>query len=295
MRNNKHLSIADLLTLFDSALSGDRPAHCPAEVRIDDAGRTQSCTLPTASWPYLITPYTYPSYQLEQTGSTIFQTLAGLALDIKSKKAESVSPIDGDDGDVQLLLNAFVILNVFEILGIIGLSHLHKKQQSVAARRMSALLPTTVDGDESDEEPSEEHRVGKGPATDDENWQAESPAGTRHRRSSTLSRHVPLPSSSTPEQSIPLLYGGSRSSTMRGSRYLVDAVIEEEPSDPPVQVQVLRTKTEVRRGELFSVMCGVLIAFTWVLFMVTAWLKLRSKEERGGGGSGNVINIASHL
>lgn len=283
-----------MLIPFDSAFSSHRPTHCPAEVRIDDTGRTQSCTLPhpgLISLPRILTP----GYQLEQTGSTIFQTLAGLALDIKSKKAESVSPIDGDDGDVQLLLNAFVILNVFEILGIVGLSHLHKKQQAVAARRMSALLPTTVDGDESDEEPSEEHRVGKGPATDDENWQAESPAGTRHRRSSTLSRHVPLPSSSTPEQSIPLLHGGSRSSTMRGSRYLVDAVIEEEPSDPPVQVQVLRTKTEVRRGELFSVMCGVLIAFTWVLFMVTAWLKLRSKEERGGGGSGNVTNIASHL
>lgn len=201
-----------------------------------------------------------------------------------------MSPIDGDDGDVQLLLNAFVILNVFEILGIIGLSHLHKKQQAAAARRMSALLPTAVDVDESDEEPSEEHRAGKGPGTDDENWQAESPVDTRHRRSSTLSRHVPLPSSSTPEQSIPLLHGGSRSSTVRGSRYLVDAVVEEELSVRPVKVQVLRTRTEVRRGELFSVMCGVLIGFTWVLFMVTAWLKLRSKEERGGGGSGNVTN-----
>lgn len=234
-------------------------------------------------------------FQLEQTGSTIFQTLAGLALDIKSKKsAESLSPIDGDDGDVQLLLNAFVILNVFEIIGIIGLSHLHRKQQAVAARRMSALLPTVVDGDESDEESSEEPRAGKRSGADDENWRAESPEGRRHRRSSTLNRHIPLPSSSTPEQSIPLLHGGSRSSTVRGSRYLVDAVVEEEPSGPPVHVQVMRTKAEVWRGELFSVMCGVLIAFAWVLFMVTAWLKLRSREERGGGGSGNVTALASH-
>ncbi|KAH9849777.1 MFS general substrate transporter [Lenzites betulinus] len=219
---------------------------------------------------------------LEQTGSTIFQTLAGLALDIKSKKsAETLSPIDGDDGDVQYLLNAFVILNVFEILGILGLSHLHRKQQATAARRMSALLPTAVD--ESDEEPLEPQPA-KEPRTD-ENWQAESPEGNQHRRSSTLGRHGPLSSSSTLEQSIPLLRGaGSRSSTVRGSRYLVDAVIEDEPSEPPTQAKVLRTKAEVRRGELFSVMCGVLIAFAWVLFMVTAWLKLRSKEERGGGG-----------
>lgn len=81
---------------------------------------------------------------------------------------------------------------------------------------------------------------------------------------------------------------------MRGNRYLVDAVVEEEPSDPPVKAKVLRTKAEVRRGELFSVMCGVLIAFAWVLFMVTAWLKLRSREERGGGGSGNYTGYPSH-
>ncbi|KAI0639383.1 MFS general substrate transporter [Trametes polyzona] len=231
---------------------------------------------------------------LEQTGSTIFQTLAGLALDIKSKKsAERLSPIDGDDRDVQYLLNAFVLLNTLELLGIIGLSRLHKKQQKAAARRMNALLPTAID--ESDEE-SEVPRPGKEPHSDEDHWQAEIPESSRrHRRSSTLSRHGPLPSTSSPEQSIPLLNGGSRTSTMRGSRYLVEAVVEEEPSEPPVKVKVLRTKAEVRRGELFAVMCGVLIAFAWVLFMVTAWLKLRSREERGGAGSGNYTGYPSPM
>ncbi|KAI0365233.1 MFS general substrate transporter [Pilatotrama ljubarskyi] len=222
---------------------------------------------------------------LEQTGSTIFQTLAGLALDIKSKKsAEKLLPIDGDDRDIQYLLNAFLILNLFEILGIIGLARLDRKQKEATARRMSSLLPSTIE--ESDEETDSPHH-GKEPGSEDEHWQAESSEHSRHRRSSTLSRHLPLPSASTPEQSIPLLHGPSRTSTVRGSRYLVEAIVDTEPTDPPAKVKVLRTKAEVRRGELFAVLCGVLIAFAWVLFMGTAWLKLRSREERGGAGSGN--------
>ncbi|KAI8995613.1 MFS general substrate transporter [Trametes punicea] len=219
---------------------------------------------------------------LEQTGSTIFQTLAGLALDVKSKNSsERLLPIDGDDRDVQYLLNAFVLLNAIEIFGIIGLAYLDRKQKQAAVRRMGSLLPSALD--ESDED---EPRPLKEPRMDDDHWQAEIPDTSRHRRSSTFSRHAPLPSSSTSEQSIPLLHGRSPSSTARGSRYLVEAIVETEPSEPPVKVKILRTKAEVRRGEIFAVLCVVLIAFTWILFMGTAWLKLRSKEERGSAGSG---------
>ncbi|KAI0778169.1 MFS general substrate transporter [Trametes elegans] len=223
---------------------------------------------------------------LEQTGSTITQTLAGLALDIKSKKkaAEKLLPIEGDERDVQYLLNAFVFLNILEICGIVGLGYLDHKQKEDTARRTS-ILPSVVDDSSSDEEGSA-GADGKGIGSPDENWQPDSEAteGSRHRRSSTLIR-PPLPSASSPEQSIPLLRGPSRSSTVRGSRYLVEAVVEAEPTAPPVQVKVLRTKAEVRRGEVFAVLSGVLIAFAWVLFMGTAWLRLRSKEERGGAGS----------
>ncbi|CDO71549.1 hypothetical protein BN946_scf184911.g19 [Trametes cinnabarina] len=225
---------------------------------------------------------------LEQTGSTIFQTLAGLALDIKSKKSAGRQlPIDRDDRDVQYLLNAFVILNVLEIVGIIGLAHLDHRQKQAAARCMSSLLPSTID--ESDKE--EETRSGKDPWSDDENWQAEVADNSRHRRSSTFSRHGPLSSTSSPEQSIPLLHGASRPSTLCGSWYLVEALVEEEeePTRPPVKVKVkvLRTKAEVRRGEVFALLCGALIGLAWILFMGTAWLKLQSREERGGAGSGD--------
>ncbi|KAI0724538.1 MFS general substrate transporter [Cerioporus squamosus] len=222
---------------------------------------------------------------LEQTGSTIFQTLAGLALDVKSKKPaeKQLSPIDGDDRDVQYLLNAFVFLNILEILSIIGLAHLDKKQRQAAARRMSALLPQVADHSDEEEPPSKNDT-----APGDDDWQAEastSDANARQRRSS-LSHHT-RHASSTTQQSIPLLGSGSRHSTVRGSRYLVEVAIAEDPAGAPVTVKLVRTKPEVRRGELFASISVVAIAFAWALFMGTAWYRLRSKEERGGGSHGS--------
>lgn len=185
---------------------------------------------------------------------------------------------------MQLLLNALVLFNILEILAIIGLSRLDRKQKQAATRRMSALLPETVD--ESDEEGL--HPAAKEPGSAGEDgWQAEpSSSDAQHsQRFSSLSRHVARPSTWSPEQSIPLLGSGSRASTVRGSRYLVEAVVSETPDAPPVNVKVLRTEAEVRRGEVFAVLSGSLIAFAWVLFMGTAWYRLRSKEERGGSGN----------
>jgi hypothetical protein len=34
-------------------------------------------------------------------------------------------------------------------------------------------------------------------------------------------------------------------------------------------------------GEVFMYICGGLIAFSWMLFFGTAWMRLRSKGERG--------------
>ena len=75
------------------------------------------------------------------------------------------------------------------------------------------------------------------------------------------------------ETSIPLTRSASQSSSIR-SRYLL-------PGIAPGAAQVVRTKREVKRGEMFAMLCGGLIAFAWILFMGTAWLRLRSKEERG--------------
>ena len=231
---------------------------------------------------------THRSTQLEQTGSTIFQTVAGLVLDVKSGKHDKLAPGQGDPKDVQYLLNAFVILNILEVLAVVALSRLDRKQKEEASRRMSALLPQTID--ESDEEGAQPV---KGSPRSQDNWVAEEDDSgepvTSNRRGSHLSAHrARASSSSTREQSIPLLGNGSRHSTMRGSRYIVDAVLPDafEDSPSPIKGKVLRTKSEVRRGEVFAVLSGLLILSAWALFMGTAYLRLRSKSERGGG-SGN--------
>jgi hypothetical protein len=36
-----------------------------------------------------------------------------------------------------------------------------------------------------------------------------------------------------------------------------------------------------RRGMFFGGVCALLVAAAWILFLVTAWLRLRSKSERG--------------
>ncbi|KAF7791842.1 hypothetical protein EIP86_002866 [Pleurotus ostreatoroseus] len=217
---------------------------------------------------------------LEQTGSTIFQTLAGLALDIKSKKAasESVDTNNGDKKDIQYLLNAFLILNVMQFVAIVGLARLDRKQKRAAARRLSALLPPIVEEDDEPfldipatppKEPGDEdewpHQDQSSPAT-----QTKSLPGTVRSL-----RGVQAPSTAiSPEQSIPLLRSASQASSQRNSRYLPGLV---SPSTAP---KIVRTRSEVKRGKAFSLMSGCLIAFAWVLFMGTAYLRLRSKEER---------------
>ena len=36
-----------------------------------------------------------------------------------------------------------------------------------------------------------------------------------------------------------------------------------------------------RRGMFFGGVCALLVAAAWILFLVTAWFRLRSKSERG--------------
>lgn len=42
-----------------------------------------------------------------------------------------------------------------------------------------------------------------------------------------------------------------------------------------------KSNREIRRGEIFSGVGGGMIVFAWALFMTTAWLRLRTKAERG--------------
>ncbi|KAJ7786342.1 hypothetical protein B0H16DRAFT_28050 [Mycena metata] len=77
---------------------------------------------------------------LEQTGATIFQTLAGLAMD-KAKK-------DHPDGSsTQEIINTFLFLNVLQLFSILGVAYLqHRREKNVSrkVRRASSVSARPV-------------------------------------------------------------------------------------------------------------------------------------------------------
>lgn len=143
---------------------------------------------------------------MEQTGSTLFQTLAGLVLDIKGKGSGPAA--------AQSLLDAFLILNVFQLLSIVWLIFLekHKERWVTISARPRENSVHSVDQERSLLEDSEGHDPGR------------------------------------------------RNSRARMAHYR----------------DVDKTRREVRRGEFFGLLGLLLILSVWVLFMITALVKLRS-------------------
>ncbi|KAF7347810.1 Ribosomal protein L15 [Mycena venus] len=73
---------------------------------------------------------------LEQTGATIFQTLSGLAMDNAKKNHP-------DGSSTQEIINAFLILNMFQLLSILGVAYLQHRRDvaSRAATRVPSASP----------------------------------------------------------------------------------------------------------------------------------------------------------
>ena len=209
--------------------------------------------------------------QLEQTGSTIFQTLAGLVLDVKSKKPESSASPNGDDRDMQFLLNAFITMNVLQFIAIATVAYYDHKRKEAAAKNADALLASPIE-EESDSDDSDAGRA-------KEPIEIPVPVPAIGERSGTIRsirsvRSVRLASVSA-QETVPLLRSTSQASSRRSSRYLIPGV------PPSSSVPLKFSKGELRRGKIFAVLSGCMIIFAWVLFMGTAWYRLRSKEDRG--------------
>ncbi|KAH7930998.1 MFS general substrate transporter, partial [Leucogyrophana mollusca] len=184
---------------------------------------------------------------LEQTGSTIFQTLAGLLLD--SSGHQTSPPGQGVPritSAIQHLLNIFVFLNALHIFSIVGLAVLDGQRR----RRVSATgfrRDSAIDvGENSD--------------------------GGRDEIPSAIG---PLPSTSSAEQRKPLL---PKVSTLASDPSYSGSESLPSPSNAE---GYRRISLEVWRGRIFARMCVILVCFAWVLFLSTAWLKLRSRDERG--------------
>ncbi|TFK57279.1 MFS general substrate transporter [Heliocybe sulcata] len=219
-----------------------------------------------------IVPFKYVSTTLgahkalEQTGSTISQTLAGLSLDLKSRASKQ---------PMQYLLDGFLAVNIAEILVLVGLVKLIRHRSRAAAesqQRQSAG---------SRKERS--HGRGSVPQTPAVR-QSQAPRASTSSQDST--EHTPL--LGEPERTSQ----GFETPPIHQYLILPDEVEDREArgsndtTSPPPAV-VVTSKSEVRRGELAATASAVLVLFAWVLFMVTAWLRLRSKQERGGASGGS--------
>jgi len=77
---------------------------------------------------------------LEQTGATIFQTLSGLAMDNAKKNHP-------DGSSTQEIINAFLILNLFQLLSILGVAYLQRRREvaSRTVRRVPSASPGLPD------------------------------------------------------------------------------------------------------------------------------------------------------
>lgn len=177
---------------------------------------------------------------MEQTGATIFQTIAGLVLDGASSHQRAQK---GDKYTTQQLLNVFFGFNILQLLGIIGLSHLDRRRRQAAETLENAVR------DEADAERDLE----------------EEPTFTGDEGDILASEIGPL---SSPDPRKPLL--GRRPRADSGASYF--------PSSCPSQG--VRGHSEIRRGRIFVCLCVMLVGSAWVLFLSTAWLRLRSRQQR---------------
>ncbi|KAH9022995.1 MFS general substrate transporter [Lactarius pseudohatsudake] len=170
---------------------------------------------------------------LEQTGTVISQTLAGLILDKDTK--ESANPISTDRRD-QLLLRIFLVTNVFQLCGILLLWHLNRRRNLSTRGPLRSI-------------PGGPHVVKT--TDDDDDTEGDESILLEQFRSESLAANDTTHSLSS------------------------EGLI-------PVRMAELSSR---KRGVFFGGACALLVAAAWILFLITAWLRLRSKSERGSGAS----------
>lgn len=203
------------------------------------------------------------------------QTFAGLALDTKHTNSREQStpniPPRSDLASIQYLLNTFLVLNILQFLALLGLAYLDRRRKLAMAAATSIGTHGVVQHSgrfrsDPSETPKSEFAI------DDGN------EGSIHLP--LAAREGPYPSTSSPEQTLPLLLSESE----RPFFMVQPRTYTPCPSPPPIlRDDAPRTK-RIKSGELFAGLCVALIAFAWALFLGTAWLRLRSKAERGTVG-----------
>jgi hypothetical protein len=201
------------------------------------------------------------SFQLEHTGSTITQTVSGLWLDSRSKDSKKgllVIPSE-DEPRLQWLLNAFLFVNLLQLVAVWGLGYLSKKKRKAQEGAMQR---------EGDVE-GEERRNASGSPPGDE------------RLSPPLVQPARSPSDRTSDSdptTSPLLRPGDAPSIYQS--YGTHPPPHKSLKDSTLLGAI--TPAEVRRGKLFASLCAVSVAFAWLLFFITSFIRIRSRGDREG-------------
>jgi len=213
---------------------------------------------------FTYTPVLKLCLQLEHTGTTITQTLAGLWLDSKKKKEEGTGLVavlsEGNEPHLQWLLNVFLFVNVLHLGAIWGLGYLNEKKQN--AQKEAGVQDQ---GENEDEE--RQDAPGSEPGTDE------------LLTSPDLSSHIPSDQIPTGDYMIsPSLHLRDASSVYQS--YGTHPRPRRSQQDTPSMGAT--TPAEVRRGKLFASLCAATVVFTWGLFLITSVIKIRSRRERAG-------------
>ena len=285
-----------------SASGDNRPAYTPTCICLDRSGGSQK------------REHAYKNrearskwiQQIEQAGSTISQTLAGLILDIRRVKTPHHAKRSAGAGDnlstlvqsndpqsIQLLLIFYLIINLLQLAGTLLLWNWGARHKRRQARRASSVSAAEYEPivSVSTTEVNEEARGGAGATTttavvssdddDDEvdrvenRWGVVGPsvAVHIHPEGSWADRTRPL---ITPPS--PTLHKASSPHQHRHARYLLDASRQRRSMSRV-------TTAEERRGRVAVVVFVGVVLFTWALFMGTAVVELRgdgSDESKGG-------------
>lgn len=184
----------------------------------------------------------------------------------------------------------FLFLNIGQFLGIVFLWFLDRKRkrQAAAAARLAIVAAQSPSEEilfeaEAPESPRHERRRTSLSITAKERARE---AHSLHRRESLASEHSTV-------SRIDEAMGGS----LVGASHIAEEDEEEEErpllddeslssripnAHEPVAGEALTTAEHVR-GEVFGVIGMCMIAFAWVFFLWTAFLRLRSKEDRQSG------------
>lgn len=228
------------------------------------------------------------SFQLEQSGSTIFQTFAGLLLD-RVKKTAQARDILSERAAISRLLTVFLFLNVCQFISILGLWKLNKKRKRQAAEIVRRAQYQPVIEEDEDLEAECHDRSSR-------EVQRNSFIVSSHKNEHTRQESVSLQrrqDSTSLSESLSSNFDALSRETGIGTGAGAEGEEEEEPlledGDEVVpwhtNVEELtageaQTQSEHIRGEVFGVISICLIAFAWMFFIITAFLRLRAKGDR---------------